>query len=95
MVHVRHALKPCMRLLAGGLVQESRFAVLPAVQPWHCALLALVTMAPALVAVWRRPRPDTFAAAAAYACLCRSGQCSWFQSFLALRVVLGGGESLL
>ena len=52
-------------------MRVSSFAVLPNPEASHCALLALVAMLPMLAAVWRRPEPRTFAAAVAYACLCR------------------------
>ena len=46
------------------------FAVLPSVSAGAVAALVLVAMAPALMRLWRRPRPSEFADAAAYACLC-------------------------
>lgn len=55
----------------GGLVQVSSFAVLPDVEAGTTLVVVLITMAPMLVAVWRNPRPEVFARAAAYACMCR------------------------
>ena len=52
-------------------MQVSSFAVLPDVEAGHCALAALAAMAPVLAAVWHRPRPQAFAAAAVFACMCR------------------------
>jgi len=57
-------------VFVGGLVGAADFAVLPAVSAGAAAALVLAAMAPALVRLWRRPRPAEFADAAAYACLC-------------------------
>ena len=52
-------------------MQVSDFAVLPNIEAGHCALLVLAVMLPMLAAVWRRPKPGTFAVGVAHACLCR------------------------
>ncbi|BDA51372.1 probable dolichyl pyrophosphate Glc1Man9GlcNAc2 alpha-1,3- [Coccomyxa sp. Obi] len=57
-------------LMTGGLVQVSNFAVLPDIEAGTTLILVLLTMAPVLVNVWRNPKPDAFASAAAYMCLC-------------------------
>ena len=56
---------------AGGLVQVSKFAVLPDIEAGTTLILVLLTMAPVLVSVWRNPQPSAFASAAAYVCMCR------------------------
>ncbi|EIE18017.1 ALG6, ALG8 glycosyltransferase [Coccomyxa subellipsoidea C-169] len=57
-------------LMTGGLVQVSSFAVLPNVTAGTTLIVVLFTMAPMLVCVWRNPKPEAFAGAAAYACMC-------------------------
>jgi hypothetical protein len=58
-------------MCTGGLVQVSSFAFLPNIEAPATLAVVLLTMLPMLVAVWRGPRPEGFARAAAYACLCR------------------------
>ncbi|KAK9902706.1 hypothetical protein WJX75_003352 [Coccomyxa subellipsoidea] len=57
-------------LMTGGLVQVSSFAVLPDIGAGTTLVVVLLSMAPMLISVWRNPRPDAFASAAAYACIC-------------------------
>jgi len=53
-----------------GLVGEYTTSTLPAIQPLHCFLLTLLSMAPVLYAVWRRPNAKTFLPAALYVMMC-------------------------
>lgn len=55
---------------AGGLVQVTRFAVLPSISPALSLILVLLAMLPCLAVLWRRPQPHLFLPAAAYASLC-------------------------
>ena len=52
-------------------MQVSSFAVLPDIGAGTTLVVVLLSMAPMLISVWRNPRPDAFASAAAYACICR------------------------
>ena len=56
--------------MTGGLVGVAQFAVLPQVGSGATAALALAAMAPCLLAVWRRPAPERFPAAALYCTMC-------------------------
>ena len=47
----------------------SRFSVLPQVEPRHTLLLVLLALAPCLYSLGRRPLPQRFASAVAYAAL--------------------------
>ncbi|KAK9917778.1 hypothetical protein WJX75_008084 [Coccomyxa subellipsoidea] len=57
-------------LMTGGLVQVSSFAVLPDIGAGTTLVVVLISMAPMLIRFWRNPRPNAFASAAAYACIC-------------------------
>lgn len=56
--------------MTGGLVGVAQFAVLPQVRSGATAALALLAMAPCLVAVWRQPAPERFPSAALYCTMC-------------------------
>ncbi|TDH70399.1 hypothetical protein CCR75_000371 [Bremia lactucae] len=57
-------------LMSSGLVQETRFAVLPSVSPLVCAFLTFAMMTPVLRSIWKYPDPSIFTSALAYCMLC-------------------------
>ncbi|KAI8474674.1 MAG: glycosyl transferase [Monoraphidium minutum] len=56
--------------MAGGVVGTTTFAVLPQVGPKAAAAAVLLSLAPCLAALWRRPGRGALGAAVAYANLC-------------------------
>lgn len=55
---------------AGGLVQETKFTVLPQISPLLSFLLTMLSMSPCLVLLWKKPHPKYFMESIAYANLC-------------------------
>ena len=66
--------------LTGGLVEDASTAVLPAIRPGHTFILVLLSMAPSLISLWRRPHPKAFVHAIVTCSLC-SFMLGWHVSY--------------
>ncbi|SPQ95507.1 Alpha-1,3-glucosyltransferase [Plasmodiophora brassicae] len=67
------ALKPNasgMQSVTRGLIGDIHHIVLPAVSPTTTVVLTVASMVPALISVWRCPRPSVFVSALCYVTLC-------------------------
>ena len=65
-----NSLKVQMCVTAGGLVQVTKFAVLPSPSPLVTLGLVLLALLPCLFSLWQNPKPESFLPATIYACLC-------------------------